>query len=104
MAASTAPLGIYVCGPESPQYSDNTTFAGTLEEGQVASQPLDVFVASDDQEANGTVKQLAEDGGLRSIDAAPLARARKLEALGFLHMALQEPLGTGYGRTVKVLA
>jgi predicted dinucleotide-binding enzyme len=82
----------------------NTTFAGTLGEGRVADQPLDVFVAADDEEAKSTVKQLAEDGGLRPIDAGPLARARELEALGFLHMALQEPLGTGYGSTVKVLA
>ena len=82
----------------------NTTFAATLAEGQVADQPLDVFLASDDDEAKSTVKQLAEDGGLRPIDAGPLARAHELEALGFLHMALQEPLGTGYGSTVKVLA
>ena len=81
----------------------NTTFAGTLEEGQVADHPLDVLVASDDEEAKSTVKQLAEDGGLRPIDAGPLARAHELEALGFLHMALQEPLGTAYGSTVKLL-
>ena len=82
----------------------NTTFAGTLVEGHVAGQPLDVFLASDDEEAKNAVKRLAEDAGLRPIDAGPLARARELEALGFLHMALQEPLGTGYGSTVKVLA
>ena len=82
----------------------NTTFAGTLVEGQVAGQPLDVFLASDDEEAKSAVKKLAEDAGLRPIDAGRLARARELEALGFLHMALQEPLGTGYGSTVKVLA
>ena len=29
----------------------NTTFAGTLVEGQVGGQPLDVFVASDDEDA-----------------------------------------------------
>ena len=82
----------------------NTTFAGTLAEGEVAGQALDVLVASDDEEAKGTVKQLVEDGGLRPVDAGPLARAHELEALGFLHMALQEPLGTGYGSTIKILA
>ncbi len=82
----------------------NTTFAGTLVEGAVASHPLDVFIASDDDEAKATVMKLAEDGGLHPVDAGPLARARELEALGFLHMALQEPLGTGYGSTIKVLA
>ena len=81
----------------------NTTFAGTLVEGAVAGQPLDVFLAGDDDGAKGTVKQLVEDGGLRAVDAGPLARARELEALGYLHMTLQDGLGTGYGSTVKVL-
>jgi predicted dinucleotide-binding enzyme len=82
----------------------NTTFAGTLVGGEVAGQPLDVFVASDDEDAKGTVRRLAEDGGLRAVDAGPLARAHELEALGYLHMALQEPLGTGFGSGVKVVA
>jgi 8-hydroxy-5-deazaflavin:NADPH oxidoreductase len=82
----------------------NTTFAGTLVEGQVADQPLDVFVASDDENAKAVVRQLIEDGGLRCIDAGPLARAHELEALGYLHMALQQPLGTGFASSIKVLA
>jgi predicted dinucleotide-binding enzyme len=82
----------------------NTTFAGTLAEGAVAGQPLDVFIAGDDDGAKATVKQLVEDGGMRAVDAGPLARARELEALGYLHMALQDPLGTGFSSTVKVLA
>jgi NADPH-dependent F420 reductase len=82
----------------------NTTFAGTLVEGAVAGQPLDVFIAGDDDGAKATVKQLVEDGGMRAVDAGPLARARELEALGYLHMALQDPLGTGFSSTVKVLA
>jgi hypothetical protein len=32
----------------------NTTFAGTLSEGEVAGQPLDVFVAGDNEEAKST--------------------------------------------------
>ena len=82
----------------------NTTFAGTLTEGQVGGQPLDVFLASDDDRAKGVVSQLVRDGGLRPVDAGPLARAHELEALGFLHMALQGPLGTGFASTVKVLS
>jgi 8-hydroxy-5-deazaflavin:NADPH oxidoreductase len=82
----------------------NTTFAGTLAEGKVAGEPLDVFLAGDDDGAKAAVKQLVEDGGMRAVDAGPLARARELEALGYLHMALQEPLGTGFGSGVKVVA
>ena len=51
----------------------NTTFAGTVVEGQVAAA-LDVS-ASDDGEAKATVSKLIEDGGLRPIDAGPLGRA-----------------------------
>jgi 8-hydroxy-5-deazaflavin:NADPH oxidoreductase len=82
----------------------NTTFAGTLVQGKVAGEQLDVLIAADDEQAKGTVKQLVESGGLRAIDAGPLARAHELEAVGYLHMALQESLGTGFGSTVKVLA
>jgi 8-hydroxy-5-deazaflavin:NADPH oxidoreductase len=82
----------------------NTTFAGTLVEGQVAGQPLDVLMASDEQDAKDAVRRLAEAGGLRAIDAGPLAHAHQLEGLGYLHIAIQDALGTGYGSTVKVLA
>jgi 8-hydroxy-5-deazaflavin:NADPH oxidoreductase len=82
----------------------NTTFAGTLVEGRVADAPLDVFVASDDEDAKRAVRQIAEDGGLRVVDAGPLARARELEALGYLHMAVQQSLDTGFATAVKIMA
>jgi predicted dinucleotide-binding enzyme len=81
----------------------NTTFAGTLVEGQVAGQPLDVFVASDDDGAKAVLRELAEDSGLRVVDAGPLAVARQLEGAGYLHMAIQSELGTAYGSALKVL-
>src|SRR5512140_2577509 len=40
----------------------NTTFAGTLLAGQVAGQPLDVFLAGDDADAKSKVSQLVKDG------------------------------------------
>jgi hypothetical protein len=82
----------------------NTTFAGTLVEGRVAGQPLDVLIASDDEDAKRAVRQLVEDGGLRAVDVGPLARARELEALGYLHMAVQQPLDAGFASAVKILA
>ena len=82
----------------------NTTFAGTLVEGRVAGQPLDVFIAGDDEGAKERVAQLARDGGLRAIDVGPLERARHLESLGFLHMMVQQPLGTGFASAVKVIS
>ena len=70
----------------------------------MAGQPLDVFIASDDDDAKSVVRRLAEDGGLRAVDAGPLARAHELEALGYLHMALQQTLGTGFSSAIKILA
>ena len=81
----------------------NTTFAGTLLEGRVADQPVDVLIASDDEDAKETVGALVDDGGLRAIDAGPLTRAAELESLGYLHMALQDPLGTGFASAVKFI-
>ena len=46
---------------------------------------------------------LARDGGLRPIDAGRLARARELEALGYLHMAVQPALGTAFGSAVAIV-
>ncbi|HEV3377588.1 MAG TPA: NAD(P)-binding domain-containing protein [Thermoleophilaceae bacterium] len=82
----------------------NTTFANTLNEGQVAGQPLDVFLAGDDDDAKAKVASLAEDAGLRPVDVGPLRRARELEAAGLLHMSVQGTLGTGFGSALKILA
>ena len=82
----------------------NTTFAGTLGEGRVASEPLDVLIASDDEDAKRTVSRIVTDAGLRPIDAGPLRRARELEALGYLHMAIQQPPGTSFASAVKALS
>lgn len=82
----------------------NTTFASTVVAGSVAGQPLDVLLAGDDREAKERVRRLVEDGGLHAVDAGPLRRARQLEALGILHMQLQETLGTGYASTIKFLS
>jgi NADPH-dependent F420 reductase len=82
----------------------NTTFSGTLVEGQVAGQPLDVLIAGDDEEAKETVAQLVRDGSLRAIDVGPLERARELEGLGFLGMTLQQPLGLNFQSAWKLIS
>jgi NADPH-dependent F420 reductase len=78
----------------------NTTFANTLR----TEDELDVLIAGDDDAAKAAVAQLVRDGGLNPIDAGPLKRARELEALGLLHIGLQEELGTGFASTVKIVA
>jgi 8-hydroxy-5-deazaflavin:NADPH oxidoreductase len=80
----------------------NTAFAPTVAAGQVAGQPLDVFLAGDDADAKEKVASVVEAGGMRPLDVGPLKRARQLEQLGFLHITAQEPLGAGFGSAIKL--
>ena len=94
-----------IAGPETKVVKAfNTTFATTLREAEVAGQPLDVFIAGDDEEAKQTVAQFIQDAGLRAVDAGPLSRARQIEGLGFLHIVTQGDLGTNYASAVKILS
>ena len=81
----------------------NTTFAGTLSEGRVGDQPLDVFIAGDDEDAKTTVARLAEDGGLNPIDAGPLKNARLLEPFAYFNIQLGYALGMGTQIGFKLL-
>jgi len=96
--AASAPAGTRVVK------AFNTTFAGTLVEGQVAGQPLDVLIAGDDEGAKETVAQLVRDRGLRAIDVGALERARHLEGLGFLGMMVQQPLGLNFQSAWKLIS
>ncbi len=82
----------------------NTSFAPTLVAGEVGGQPLDIFIAGDDEGAKQKVSQLVADGGLRPLDVGPLARAQQLEHLGFLHISIQQPLGLGFASAFKLLS
>jgi 8-hydroxy-5-deazaflavin:NADPH oxidoreductase len=82
----------------------NTTFAGTVSAAEVAGQTVDVLIAGDEDDAKDAVLTLVRDGGLNPVDVGPRQRARELEALGLLHMTLQDKLGTGFGSTVKIIA
>lgn len=81
----------------------NTTFSPTLVKGEVGGQQLDVLIAGDDEPAKQQVRELAESGGLHVIDVGPLKRAQQLEQAGFLHVKVQEPLGSGFGSALKLV-
>lgn len=66
----------------------NTTFAATLQSGKIGDLPTTVLLASDDQEAKGTIKEALAGSPLRVFDAGALKRSRELEATGFLQMTL----------------
>ena len=82
----------------------NTTYASTLLAGQVAGQPLDVFIAGDDADAKSRVAQIVIDGGMRPVDTGPLSRARQIEGMQFLHIVTQGTLGTNWASTIKILS
>jgi NADPH-dependent F420 reductase len=66
----------------------NTTFAGTLAAGTVGPLTTTVLIAGDDADAKSTLANIITSGGLNAIDAGSLKRARELEAVGFLQLAL----------------
>ncbi len=92
--AKTLPAGVKVLK------AFNTTYAGVLAQGNLAGEPLDVFIAGDDEQAKATLAKLVEAGGQRPIDVGPLKRARLLESLGLLSILLQskqeKPWMTGF--------
>jgi predicted dinucleotide-binding enzyme len=95
--ARTAPAGATVLK------AFNTTFSKALLAGQVGGQSLDIFIAGDDPGAKALLADAIRSGGMRPVDAGPLRRARHLESLAFLHMALQATLGTNWTSAVKIL-
>lgn len=66
----------------------NTTFAGTLAAGTVGPNTTTVLLAGDDADAKSELVGAIAAGGLKAVDAGSLARARELEALGFLQISL----------------
>jgi predicted dinucleotide-binding enzyme len=74
----------------------NTTFAGTLVAGEVAGQPLDVFIAGDSEAAKANVAGFVTAAGLRPIDVGGLHHARELEGIQLLAMGLSADPGTEF--------
>ena len=71
----------------------NTVFAQHMDTGKVAGQALTALVAADDAAAKDTVLGLARAIGFEPVDAGPLANARLLEPLAYLHIQLGYMLG-----------
>lgn len=66
----------------------NTLLASNQVNPAGAASPFDGFVAGDDAAAKVTVLALVESIGLNPIDVGPLSRARQLEGMAFLNIAL----------------
>lgn len=67
----------------------NTNFAATLASGKVGENKITALVASDDAEAKQQViEAVTADPNAQALDAGALARARELEAMGYLQISL----------------
>jgi NADPH-dependent F420 reductase len=67
----------------------NTTFAPVLFDGNVDGTPLDVLLASDDEDAKRLVAELVVSGEMRPLDTGPLVSARTLERLTLMLIGMQ---------------
>ena len=67
----------------------NTTFAGPLTAGAAGGLPLDLFIASDSEDAGNQVASFAAAAGLRPLRVGGLRHARELEGFQLLVIALQ---------------
>jgi NADPH-dependent F420 reductase len=67
----------------------NTLFSSSQSDPILESVQLDGFLAGDNEAAKGLVIELIESIGLHPVDVGPLVRARQLESLAFLNIALQ---------------
>jgi hypothetical protein len=85
------------------EYSEQLGGRIVIDPTQVGDEPLDVFIAGDDDEAKAKVTQLVSSGGMRPIDAGHLRRARELEATALLHMEIQGSRHTGFVSAIKVV-
>ena len=77
----------------------NTNVAATLAAKTIGSEPTTVLIAGDDAAAKDALAEVIRAGGVAAVDAGSLARARELEAVGFLQLtlAVQEKIGWNGG-------
>lgn len=82
----------------------NTTFAGTLAQGEVGGNMLDVLIAGDDEDSKKILSEIVTTSGLRALDIGALESAHALEELGRLHISLQQKLGNTWMTAVKFIS
>lgn len=82
----------------------NTLFASRQVDPVVDGVELDGFIAGDDASAKAVVAELVRSVGLDPIDVGPLVRARQLEGLAFLNMALNIANGGAWQSGWKLVA
>lgn len=82
----------------------NTTFAPVLADHAFDGAVVDVFLASDSENAKATVAELVASSGLRPIDAGALRNSRVLEQNALFMVELQGRYGLNFQAGLKVLS
>ncbi|NKQ52286.1 NADPH-dependent F420 reductase [Amycolatopsis sp. K13G38] len=81
----------------------NTTFAPALADSAFDDTVVDVFLASDSDDAKAAVAELVESSGLRPIDAGALRNSRVLEQNALFMVELQGRYALNFQAGLKVL-
>lgn len=68
----------------------NTIFAARQTEPDIGGTPADGYVAGDDRDAKQAVLSFVESIGLTPYDVGPLAVARTLEGMAWIHISLAQ--------------
>ncbi|MET9442724.1 NAD(P)-binding domain-containing protein [Streptomyces sp. NPDC006610] len=77
--------------------------AASIYRGELDGQPVDVFVASDDETAKVLMVELVNRSGLRALDAGGLDRARLLDEMVRLGREISHQLAAAEGWGLKFL-
>ncbi len=81
----------------------NTVFAARQAEPDIGGTPADGYVAGDDQAAKETVLEFVESIGLTPYDVGPLAAARTLEGMAWIHISLAKDNGWPWQSAWKIV-
>lgn len=68
----------------------NTVFAARQADPEIGGTPADGYVAGDDEDAKKTVLSFVKSIGLTPYDVGPLAAARTLEGMAWIHISLAQ--------------
>ena len=105
VVAELAPViaGKVVIDATNPVKALNTLFASLQADPKSHGVEIDAFFATDDEAAREQVGTLLRSLGFRPVYVGPLVRARELEALGYLNIALQMGMNGDWRTTFSMI-
>jgi 8-hydroxy-5-deazaflavin:NADPH oxidoreductase len=95
-AATTAGHDVVVSATRPSSAQDTAAETG-------AQEPLDAFLAADDEQAKSTVGALVESLGFRPVDLGGLRMARTLEELAFANISINATRGWAWQSAFRLV-